>query len=460
MQKVLLVSVSLISLMLGADGSLDTTFGGSAGYVTLPTGFFASGVAVQPDDRIVVAGSDANNNFQLVRYNTDGTLDMSFGASFNGIATGPIGLLFDVLIQPDGYILTGGQDNNGNFQLARFYPQGFIDSSFGVNGVVVGPSGFCSALAQEQDSSVIAGGANNAGQFFVMRYDSYGNINTSFDFGPDGYIEDLVIQPDGKAVACGVDNDANFSIVRYNTDGSIDTSFGINGVTTGPQGVATALVIQSDGYIVVAGFDLSDPNNMLLARYDTNGNVDASFGTNGIVEGPTGIINGMSLQADGKIIVVGENDINTLLARFNANGTLDITFGIDGITSTPTGIFYGVGFQSDGKTVAVGLDDSSSNFLVARYTNNQTLTPTQVTYPVVTGIGYATIYGTAQNPSEVFIFLDGQLLGGTSTNSNGDNTWDYTIDLSTPGMYSLRAVSVYKAGNIVSAGSERLRIYG
>lgn len=467
MKKFLLVLVlCVISISLKSDGQLDTNFGGGKGYVATPPGFLASGVMVQQDGKIVVVGSDQNNNFQIVRYNSNGTLDTTFGQNSSGIGTGPVGMLLDVLVDSNGYIMAGGQAQDGNFQLARFYPEGFIDSGFGNNGVVLGSVGFCSALAQQDTNYFIAAGADNGGYFnenyfFVVRYDFYGNVDTYFDLGPRGYIEDLMLQADGKPVVCGVGGeDFNFVIARYTTEGSLDTTFGTHGVVNGPAGIATSLVIQPDGYIIIAGFDLSNPANMLLTRLDTSGNVDTTFGSEGVVSGPIGMINGMTLQSDGKLIVVGGYTDSKFIARFNVNGTLDTTFGTDGITVVPYGIFYSIASQADGNIIAVGLDHTFCNFLVSRYTNSQVLTQTQLTYPLTAATGSVIFNGIAQNPSTVYLFLDGRLVGSTTTNVAGSNTWIYTFDISSPGIHNIRVVSIYKPGNLVATGSQFVRIDG
>lgn len=460
-----MLSVSMACITMASDGTLDTTFGGGKGYVSVPQGYLASGIMIEQDGKIVVIGTDQNNLFQVVRYTENGTLDTTFGSSANGIGTGPTGMLFDVLVDSSGYIMVGGQDNHGNFQLARFYQQGFIDSSFGNNGVLIGAPGFCAALEQQDENHFIAAGGYNGGYFnenyfYLVQYDFYGNVTQHFDLGPRGYIEDLMMQPDGKPVVCGIGGENfNFLIVRYDVDGSLDDDFGIHGVVTGPvRGVATSLVIQSDGYIIVAGFDLDNPANMLIIRLDDAGNLDTTFGDGGVVRGPVGMINGMTLQSDGKIVVAGGYPGGKFIARFNSNGTLDSSFGIDGITSVPYGVFYGIASQSDGKLVVVGLDHTYSNFLVARYTNSHMLTQTQVTYPLTARTGLTTFTGIAPNPSNVYIFLDGNLVGVTPTDFAGTDTWDYTLGISDPGMHNLRVVSIYKPGNLITAGSQLVRI--
>ncbi len=462
-KQVSIIALSILSMALNADGTLDTTFGNGSGYMTTPATFSALGVGVQTDGKIVVGGSDPNNSFQLVRYNINGSIDTSFGGSGTGISGGfgePIGTLSDILVQSNDYIVAGGQDVNGNFQLAQFYPEGYINSFFGNNGIVVGPSGFCTALAQQQDGFILAAGSDANGKFSVVRYDTIGNINTIFQEGPAGYVEDIIVQPlDGKIVVCGTTNTANFCVVRYNTNGTLDTSFGVNGVATGPQGVATSLVIQTNGAIVVAGFNLNSPNNMLLTRFTTSGTIDTLFGLDGLLTGPAGIINDMLLESDGKFIVAGVNGANSFMARFNTLGIIDITFGIAGETISSLGLFERLAFQQNGNIIVAGLDTTYSNFLIARYKNSQPLIATQMNGPVVAAVGSVTMQGTAQNPSDVFIFLNDQFLGSVPTASNGNNTWSYTTALANPGLYTVRAVAQYTGGNVTIAGAANLRVH-
>ena len=130
----------------GGPGDLDTTFG-TGGIVT--TGFgaasdYARGVAVQSDSKIVVAGYSSNGTqdvFALARYNTDGSLDTSFGG--NGQVTTAFGFghdrAYSVAVQSDGKIVVAGDSSNGlndDFAVARYNTDGSPDTSFGAGGKV------------------------------------------------------------------------------------------------------------------------------------------------------------------------------------------------------------------------------------------------------------------------------------------------------------------------------------
>jgi uncharacterized delta-60 repeat protein len=149
---------------------------------------------------------------------------------------------------------------------------------------------------------------------------------------------------DGKIVVAGMYAGPNhkyqFGIVRYNLDGSLDTSFGSNGEVTGPLGEARAVLIQPDGKVLAAGD--SGGYAFAVVRYNANGSLDTTFGSRG--EATTTITaNGydeiwaMGLQADGKIVVAGgttppnsAGSRQLAVLRYNANGTLDTSFGTGG----------------------------------------------------------------------------------------------------------------------------------
>jgi|GEM_PF-2407875 len=467
MKKIICMLMFLYaSSYANGDGWLNLDFGPNGdGYIVGPSGLWASSVKVQADDGIVAGGSSAKGEFQLVRYTSDGCIDTAFGV--DGVAQGPQGILFDLMIQPNGYITTSGQDQSGNFLVARFdEEEGNPDLDFGNKGIIQGPAGFCSALIQQIDEYIIAGGGSSDGEFLVIRYTPDGSVDTVFDMGLPGFVEDLALQENGQVVACGADEYTNFKTVRYNSDGSVDTYFGINGVATGPQGVATALVIQPDGYIVVAGFNSNNPYDLdgsytvLLTRLDPYGQPDFSFGTNGIVVGPNAMVNGLVLQPDGKLVVVGLQESRTFVMRFDNDGTVDDSFGIDGITVMPAGALYGAALQHTGNIIAVGLDRMSTAFLVTSYTNHAPLVKTEFFAPLIASCGYVAFAGTAQNSSNLYFFLNDDFIGGTTTFADGSNLWSYITNIETPGMYTLRVVNSYDAGHVLSADANLLRVCG
>lgn len=331
-----------------ASGALDATFNGT-GHAEF-TGGDALGVAIQPDGKIVVVGHNneiANLDLKVVRYNVNGTLDTTFDS--DGIVTLAIGTATDigyaVAIQADGKILVSGRsDTPPTFQtsyaVVRFNPNGSTDTSFGNAGIVIPPVSatlFPHQLALQPDGKfVIATRRIVNGTPFVtlLRYGSSGDLDNSF--GLNGIVatsvglgtefEAVALQPDGKiVVSCSSFTNANgydFAVLRYNSDGSLDDSFGTGGIVTtaiGPGATfdqAKALVIQPDGKIILGGRSPNGSNqNFVTVRYLPNGSVDTRWGVGGTMitdmNGPADGIHAMVIQPNGRIVAGGESDIGT-----------------------------------------------------------------------------------------------------------------------------------------------------
>src|SRR5438094_2375528 len=415
-----------------ADGDLDPTFGTGGMMMTdlSRSTDIDNAVAVQADGKLVVVGQTYKQNdysdedFVVTRYNTNGTLDNTFGVGgkvrtdFPGLAAVPS----SVVIQPDGKIVVAGGAFPlftflGNFEVVRYNPNGSLDTSFGNGGIVTTnfPEGsYASSVALQADGKVIAAGTvfvdfvigepSNT-DFALARYNSDGTPDTSFGnggqvstdfFGMEDDAFSVLIQPDGKIVAVGSANNPatyyDFAAVRYLSNGTIDTTFGIAGkVSTdfGDQNFdrAHSAALQRDGRIVAAGFAISQNGgvqNFAVARYTSSGVLDTTFSRDGKTEIDFGSCCQSAyqvlLQSDGKIITVGyanteDSDSDFLLARLNPRGSLDTTFGVGGKVRTSFGDLNGgangAALQSDGKIVAVGFQATFSNqwanFALARY---------------------------------------------------------------------------------------------
>jgi uncharacterized delta-60 repeat protein len=388
-----------------AAGDLDPTFG-NGGTVMIPNGFLPSGLVIQSDGKILIAASDftSTSDWVLTRLNSDGSLDSSFGTG--GKVTTNIGD-FDyyptLTLQSDGKILaTGGSD--GDVAIVRYNIDGTLDTSFSGDGKVVTDFGFSEGrdiTVQADGKIVVAVGAIDPGSsspkpkegeelirdFTLARYNSDGSLDTSF--GSEGKVttdlpeysgigsHGIVIQPDGKIVATGsagsgfeLPRDSDFAVVRYNSDGSLDTSFGDAGtvITDVDGGYARSIALQVDGKIAIAG---GLDGDYAIVRYNNDGSLDTSFGTDGIVtsdaEGATQVDN-LAIQADGKIVVVGLADRDFTVFRYNADGSLDNSFGTDGIVTTDFGFFdisHILDLQTDNKIVVAG--SSAKEIAIARY---------------------------------------------------------------------------------------------
>ncbi len=352
-----------------ADGSLDSTFG-TGGKVTTPIGTSSAtgySVAVQPDGKIVVSGSGSNGsgtNFALVRYNADGSLDSTFGTG--GKVTTPIGTSsatgYSVAVQPDGKIVVSGTSSDGahdDFALVRYDADGSLDSTFGTGGKVTTPIGTSNdegrSVAVQPDGKIVVSGYSYNGldlDFALVRYNANGSLDSTFGTGgkvttPIGTYGDLgysvAVQPDGKIVVSGgsvIGSNVDFALVRYNADGSLDSTFGTGGKVTTPiigtsEDYGYSVAVQPDGKIVVSGYSSNGSDyDFALVRYNADGSLDSTFGTGGKVTTPIGTSTDVSysvaVQPDGNIVVSGYSqngsDVDFALVRYNADGSLDTTF--------------------------------------------------------------------------------------------------------------------------------------
>ncbi len=265
------------------DGTPDTSFGDGGlvlGPVNAPASGVASAIALQPDGDAVVAGAAAGNGgtrWCVARFKPDGTPDASFGidgvvyTSFDdpvnypqGIGTGATG----VSILPDGKILVFGSGGAGT-ALARYNPDGSLDTTFGTAGKVsLAVPGYL-FVVQADGKIVLVGGS---GEIDITRLNADGSLDTQFGDGgfvttpfPDGmggWPGTIALQSDGKILVGGADGD-NYFVARFNADGTLDSSFGGSGWITAPfvagnEDEVTSIAIQPNGQIVVAGdsFDI------------------------------------------------------------------------------------------------------------------------------------------------------------------------------------------------------------
>ena len=295
------------------DGSPDTSFNGTGTVVTpIHTWEQADAVAIQADGKILAAGNTDNGtnyDFALVRYNPDGTLDTSFGNA--GIVTTAIGNNNDfarsIAVQPDGKIVLAGEGFGNSqgyeFQLARYNIDGSLDTSFNGNGKVTTPviadSGAYS-VALQADGKIVAAGYAAQFKFALVRYNPDGTLDTSFNgtgkvlTSVGGFNSDIArsvaIQADGLIVAAGNSwdgSDQHFATVRYNTDGTLDTTFnnGTGKVLTsiGSNNFARSVLLQNDRKIVVTGESYGDGTHFTIIRYNPDGSLDTSFNGSGHV---------------------------------------------------------------------------------------------------------------------------------------------------------------------------------
>ena len=332
----------IVTVRYKSDGTLDNTFGGN-GIVTTPIGSdddSANSIAIQNDGKIVVVGESRNNRnnyvYAVVRYNSDGTYDNDFNGG--GIVTTGIGsndFAQSIAIQSDGKIVVAGSSknthDNDDVAIVRYNSNGTIDNTFGGgDGIVTTDIGnnddFARSVAIQDDGKIVATGGSG-GNYVVMRYENNGALDNTFGGGDGvvvtpitnsiGFAESIAIQNDGKIVVAGwsmVNGGHNvFTIIRYTKNGALDTSFDDDGiVTTTFESTANSVKIQNDGKIVVGGTStFSGKSCFTVLRYNPNGHLDKTFGVNGKAVTQIGntnsSANSIAIQRDGKIVEAGEN---------------------------------------------------------------------------------------------------------------------------------------------------------
>jgi uncharacterized delta-60 repeat protein len=374
-----------------ANGSPDPSFSGDGKQTT---GFGGpdegNAVAIQANGRIVAVGGAASRGFGLARFTPNGSLDPTFsGDGMQTTDSGGILRANGVALQADGRIVAVGSARYG-FGLARYNPNGSLDPSFSGDGVqttnfgCVGGCADANGVAIQANGRIVAVGiVDSGGGFALARFKPNGSLDTSFSGDGmqttySGRVANAVaIQADGKIVVVGSSDSAAFTLARYNANGFLDPSFSGDGVQTtdfGGSGEATGVAIQADGKIVTVGYAGGD---FALARYNPNGSLDPSFSSDGMQTtdfGGDDRANGVALQANGRIVAVGDAvGHGFALGRYNPNGSLDPRFSGDGKRTTDFGSgdgANGVALQANGKIVAVGSGlgtDLSSDFVVARY---------------------------------------------------------------------------------------------
>jgi uncharacterized delta-60 repeat protein len=368
-----------------SGGVLDGSFGGN-GTVVGPGGQ-ASAVLVQPTDGKIVAAGEAPDSsgtyqFDLVRYNPDGTLDTGFGTVGQVVTSvSPEGsVVHGAAIQPDGkivavgeaYVKTSGShfaSTKDEFVVVRYTASGALDTTFG------GTRNKNGTVSNAGEAFLSFGSGRDVAQAVTLE-----TVNGATKILVAGWTNSVTGHPE-------------IVLVRYNLDGSLDTTFGTHGtvVTAIPNSTiapsAYAVAVQSDGKIAVTGgTNGPGPYPAFLARYNVSGSLDSSFGTNCLVLAqltPQDAFNGVAIQSDGKIVVAGSGAVvvngggNFIgeVARYNSNGTLDTTFaGGSGVFLGPaTGSqYFAVALQSNGQIIAAGVAPNSES-LVTRLNTDGSL---------------------------------------------------------------------------------------
>jgi uncharacterized delta-60 repeat protein len=433
---------------LTSAGKLDATFG-SGGKVL--TAFTASGggidsLLLQSNGDLIATGStDTGKNtyyVTLARYLASGALDSTFGShgivkssavpaiGQGGLGGGTFSQPVVATLQSNGKIdvATGGSvieepySASNTLYVERFNTNGSIDTTFGKsglasysNGLFISPS---TVMVQKNGDIVVAATSNQEtpvngiAEFLYVRFSTAGVRGTvtltpmadSATSGGDGVdqVGAAIQQPNQDIVFVGASEigtaGGDFALARYTLAGALDATFGYHGTVQQPNGITglvNAIAEQSNGKILVAGTEQSpdpatQPTDAAIARYNANGTLDTTFGTDGRMYfriGNNATWNSIKIQSNGDIVVGGSGQVGTTtefaLARYLPSGAFDTSFGSGGVvyTSFVSGgsqVCNSIAIQSNGDIVAAGtlLYTGISRFAVARYLPNGALDST------------------------------------------------------------------------------------
>ena len=355
---------------LNADGSLDDSFNITEG-IGINGRVFT--VGVQSDGKVLVGGTQfvfqEGGQVNIVRFNEDGSLDTGFDIVEGFENDNQSVNIENLVVQTDGKIVVGGSFSSLNGQsvkrIARLNSDGSLDTTFQSG------TGFNKPLFDlllQSDGKIVTGGRfstyDGQAQEQLVRLNTDGNLDTLFEIG-DGIQKKAVtrayhttIQPDGKIIVGGsfshYDNYLGVGIVRINEDGSIDDSFAMGGGflrTGGNDGIVYKTIVQPDGKILVGGdFNTyDDQSTFLMARLNADGTLDTAFEQLDLYA-TNWAVRTFDVQLDGKI-VAGRQEDEPYLYRYNANGSVDNTFDIgEGVNESVSSIVT----QPDGKVLVGG----------------------------------------------------------------------------------------------------------
>jgi uncharacterized delta-60 repeat protein len=408
---------SLEGRALMTAGALDTTFGGT-GMMTTSGLSYAQGVVVQPDLKTVEVGATSNHlNLMVARYNTDGSLDTTFGTggevtlTTNSAYLGTSIRQFSVALQSDGKIVVAGDTlvtygyvttkktktpiQRDDILVARLNPNGSLDTTFNGTG---------EATLDLTQGSISASGVAilSNGQIVVV-----GGSN-------------------------GIEGAGNgFLAARFNANGTLDTTFGPNGqgYVSRSSGIAASMTLDSSGDILIGGEDINTSIGSYVGavvRYTPAGLPDASFGNGGetLLTPPyptndSGRVTGIGVQSTGKVVVSGNygktpsGAVYAGVARLNTSGSLDTMFGSGGYFLDPN-LYqpYGLTVQPDDKILVAaqtgpGLSNPDNAFVLDRvFSDGQSTDPAfgNAGMAVATFTGY-----TGVNPMAVVVGPDGKI---------------------------------------------------
>jgi len=497
------------------DGALDPSFG-TGGLVTCniqnPATTDASyALVVRYDGTIVAGGSCATphglsgQGFALATLAPNGSILCT--SCLNPMETDSFDQINGLVVQPDNKVIAVGVSNAGGgiFTVARYNTDCSLDTTFGTNGItqVTFPGATDArayAVALTEYGSIVVVG--EAGQFMgdlfyaVAVLNQDGTLDSNFASGAGRRIYDNLVNNEAssaRAVAIQLlgnqenfivsgygnqDGTLQFQVLRIMSNGDVDNTFGsgLNGVeqidfNAGNNEGSYGVAVRPNGAIVAVGTSAGTSQQIVAAQLLSNGTLDPNFGVAGkITFQPSAqqyaAAHGIVIQNDQKIVIAGSTTntittaIDVLVTRFDAHGALDTAIFNPGEGFVITDFSnnsqaFAVALQCDGKIVISGVNtESPQQFALARYLNEngnqEIIVDPTITQPInlsnVT-TPQPTLSGAAQNPANITIYIDGVETARTIT-QGASNSWTFTppIPLSN-GKHTVQVVAQYKSGN-------------
>lgn len=420
-----------------ADGDLDSSFNSGGSGISN----YAAALALQSDGKILVGGNfDAYNDnstpHQLIRLNSDGSIDASFnsgGSGFNG------GEVDTISIQSNGKILVGGifSTYNGSSVangLVRLNADGTLDSTFNSGG-----SGFdgawCPAAVYKivvlSNGKILVGGCfdtynGSSVPNGLLRLNADGSFDSSFNSGGSGivgqYVYQIAVLSSGKILVGSASSTYNGSaasgnLFRLSSDGSYDATFNTGG--SGFNNIAAAIAETQNNKIIVGGYfsQFNGSNVPTLVRLNSNGSLDDTFNNGG--SGPDSFVYAIAMLPDSTMLVTGNfgtynGESYYFLLRLQANGNRDTSFNVGDYS------IYGAGTQGreflvleDGKVIVStgnwsiwnGNDVPKGIVRFVGFTPPHTLTPPSSRSAVLVSDSNVDVSSTAQSGTKAVRLL-------------------------------------------------------
>ena len=346
-----------VATSVSYNGTLNKAFGGGL-VATDVTGKCRAELAQclrgrfqrQTPRRRVCTQYNTGQGFGLVRYDTNGSLDKTFNKT--GIVKTNFKFnaeIYALALQSNGDIVAaGGYITNGSpIVLARYTSTGALDTTFASGGTVSTAlpvqASHVYGVELQSDGSIVVGAqfnpASGPRSMALIRYTSGGKLDTTFGSngtatftigGQSTYLNDIIVDANDNIVVAG-DCGGDLVVARFTPDGAPDTTFGTGGYISGSYGtMACSVALQSNGQIVISG--VASNGNLLVARFDPNGELDTTFGPNGqgyddsLPYSPEEIQHSVLIQSTGQIVIVGWNDTENVVIRYTSSGIPDTSF--------------------------------------------------------------------------------------------------------------------------------------